>query len=229
MKTVEIPGPPKTIPLSRQFHQVDVKTEIQTRIANFRAHQERFNRERQEYFSATLARGSQPPPALNVTHRVDCFRSTISKPVCSPPERTSWSTPRTTAVTSSPSTSGRGSCAVRSPVMPLRSNRRSTTPRYLRALRPHASIPGSRPVLDSRRIGPLSRVDPGAARHRGMISASELGSLASTLEDILRRITAMADDLVGGPDDSMASSLIDVERLLRSGARRLDRIRRDLD
>ena len=84
-------------------------------------------------------------------------------------------------------------------------------------------------MLDSRRIGPLSRVDPGAARHRGMISASELGSLASTLEDILRRITAMADDLVGGPDDSMASSLIDVERLLRSGARRLDRIRRDLD
>jgi len=68
MKTVEIPGPPKTIPLSRQFHQVDVKTEIQTRIANFRAHQERFNRERQEYFSATLARlrasiEQLPPPS----------------------------------------------------------------------------------------------------------------------------------------------------------------------
>jgi hypothetical protein len=68
MKTVEIPGPPKNIPLSRQFHQVDVKTEIQARIATFRAHQERFNRERHEYFSATLARlrasiEQLPPPA----------------------------------------------------------------------------------------------------------------------------------------------------------------------
>jgi len=34
----------------------DVRTEIQTRLANFRAHQERFHREREEYFSATLAR-----------------------------------------------------------------------------------------------------------------------------------------------------------------------------
>jgi len=34
----------------------DVRTEIQTRLANFRAHQERFHREREQYFSATLAR-----------------------------------------------------------------------------------------------------------------------------------------------------------------------------
>ena len=67
MKIVEIPGPPKNIPLSRQFDQVDVKTEIAARIAGFRAHQERFNRERHEYFSATLARlrasiEQLPPP-----------------------------------------------------------------------------------------------------------------------------------------------------------------------
>ena len=67
MKVVEIPGPPRTIPLSRQFDQVDVKTEIQARIAGFRAHQERFNRERHEYFNATLARlrasiDQLPPP-----------------------------------------------------------------------------------------------------------------------------------------------------------------------
>jgi hypothetical protein len=30
--------------------------EIRARIAGFRAHQERFNREREEYFSRTLAR-----------------------------------------------------------------------------------------------------------------------------------------------------------------------------
>jgi hypothetical protein len=66
-KIVEVPGPPKNIPYSRQFDQIDVKTEIQARIAGFRAHQERFNRERQEYFSATLARlrasiEQTPPP-----------------------------------------------------------------------------------------------------------------------------------------------------------------------
>jgi hypothetical protein len=67
MKVLEIPGPPKNIPFSRQFDQVDVKTEIAARIAGFRAHQERFNRERHEYFSATLARlrasiEQLPPP-----------------------------------------------------------------------------------------------------------------------------------------------------------------------
>src|SRR3954453_24195176 len=66
-KVVEVPTPSKTIPYSRQFDQIDVKTEIQARIAGFRAHQERFNRERQEYFSATLARlrasiEQLPPP-----------------------------------------------------------------------------------------------------------------------------------------------------------------------
>ncbi|MGJ4925897.1 hypothetical protein ACQR1I_11310 [Bradyrhizobium sp. HKCCYLS2038] len=36
--------------------QRDMQTEIRARVARFRAHQERFNRERQEYFSTTLAR-----------------------------------------------------------------------------------------------------------------------------------------------------------------------------
>ncbi len=43
-------------PLSLPSLQTDIKREIQDRIANFRAHQERFNRERAEYVSATLAR-----------------------------------------------------------------------------------------------------------------------------------------------------------------------------
>jgi len=34
----------------------DVRTEMLARVANFRAHQQRFNRERAEYFSATLTR-----------------------------------------------------------------------------------------------------------------------------------------------------------------------------
>jgi hypothetical protein len=44
-----------------------VKDEIQARIASFRAHQDRFNRERAEYFNATLAKlraklQEAPPP-----------------------------------------------------------------------------------------------------------------------------------------------------------------------
>jgi hypothetical protein len=36
--------------------QRDMQTEIRARVATFRANQERFNRERQEYFSSTLAK-----------------------------------------------------------------------------------------------------------------------------------------------------------------------------
>jgi hypothetical protein len=47
----------------------DMANEIRGRIASFRAHQERFNREREAYFSATLAKlratidESDPPPS----------------------------------------------------------------------------------------------------------------------------------------------------------------------
>ena len=34
----------------------DIRSEMQARVANFRAHQERFNREREEYCSATLTK-----------------------------------------------------------------------------------------------------------------------------------------------------------------------------
>ena len=48
--------PPRVVQPVPLGIQNEVKTEIQARIANFRAHQDRFNRERAEYFSATLAR-----------------------------------------------------------------------------------------------------------------------------------------------------------------------------
>jgi hypothetical protein len=47
----------------------DIRTEILTRVANFRAHQQRFRREREEYCRATMAKvrisirdDSEPPP-----------------------------------------------------------------------------------------------------------------------------------------------------------------------
>lgn len=61
-----------------------------------------------------------------------------------------------------------------------------------------------------------------------MSLSAELGSLSSSLDDITRRIATMADELVGGPDDAVGAALVEVERSLRSGARRLDRLRRDL-
>ena len=48
--------PPPGALKRRPIVQSEMKEEIRARIASFRAHQERFNREREEYFSATLAR-----------------------------------------------------------------------------------------------------------------------------------------------------------------------------
>ena len=43
-------------PLARLDLREDFQSEIKTRVANFRAHQERFNREREAYCSATMAK-----------------------------------------------------------------------------------------------------------------------------------------------------------------------------
>ena len=49
-------APPKAIQAARPIVPGELQSEIRSRIASFRAHQERFNRERAEYFNATLAR-----------------------------------------------------------------------------------------------------------------------------------------------------------------------------
>jgi hypothetical protein len=51
--------PPSTPPVptpERPFTPGEMAAEIRARVASFRAHQERFNREREEYFATTLAR-----------------------------------------------------------------------------------------------------------------------------------------------------------------------------
>jgi hypothetical protein len=50
------PAPETPDPAPRPLVPSDFQRELNSRIASFRAHQERFNREREEYFSATLAR-----------------------------------------------------------------------------------------------------------------------------------------------------------------------------
>jgi hypothetical protein len=48
------PSRPTTLP--RLDLREDLQSEIRARVANFRAHQERFNREREAYCSATMAK-----------------------------------------------------------------------------------------------------------------------------------------------------------------------------
>ena len=59
--------PPVTVPQPRQVVLTDIQKEIRDRVASFRAHQQRFNKEREEYFSATIAKlkasmKDLPPP-----------------------------------------------------------------------------------------------------------------------------------------------------------------------
>jgi hypothetical protein len=60
---VKAAEPSHDIPLPSPIIQSGVKEEIQARIASFRAHQDRFNRERAEYFNATLAKLRAAPEA----------------------------------------------------------------------------------------------------------------------------------------------------------------------
>lgn len=61
--------PPQPLPVPPPRRAGDFRSEMQARIANFRKHQERFEREREEYCAATLSklraaiRDGAPPPA----------------------------------------------------------------------------------------------------------------------------------------------------------------------
>jgi len=60
-------APPVTVAQPRQVVLTDIQKEIRDRVASFRAHQQRFNKEREEYFSATIAKlkasmKDLPPP-----------------------------------------------------------------------------------------------------------------------------------------------------------------------
>jgi hypothetical protein len=63
---------PSPVPVARPDLREDFQSEIKARIASFRAHQERFNREREAYCTATMAKvhaalkqGELSPPRLD--------------------------------------------------------------------------------------------------------------------------------------------------------------------
>ncbi|HYF46634.1 MAG TPA: hypothetical protein VD926_10530 [Acidimicrobiales bacterium] len=58
---------------------------------------------------------------------------------------------------------------------------------------------------------------------------AQLASTASSLDEIIARITAVADELSDGQDDDAAADLYEVERSLRTGARRLAGVVRRLE
>jgi hypothetical protein len=57
---------------------------------------------------------------------------------------------------------------------------------------------------------------------------AELSALATTLDDLTRRITAVADRFAGTPRADVADGLYEVERSLLTASRKLDRVERSL-
>lgn len=57
-----------------------------------------------------------------------------------------------------------------------------------------------------------------------MTTRAELSSLASTLEELTRRVTALAEQAQAKDDDVLAAELFGVERALTGALRRLGRL-----
>lgn len=58
-------------------------------------------------------------------------------------------------------------------------------------------------------------------------SGSSLSSVASSLDELVRRVRTTADEL--GPEDEVGAELIEVERQLQAAVRRLGKLTRRLD
>lgn len=62
-------------------------------------------------------------------------------------------------------------------------------------------------------------------RGPGGSDAAVLSSIATALEELTARVTAVADEHAKSPDESVAVDLYDVERALRAANRRLAKVR----
>lgn len=59
--------------------------------------------------------------------------------------------------------------------------------------------------------------------HREMTTRAELGSLATTLEELTRRVSSLAEGAGAGEED-LATELFGIERSLTGALRRLSRV-----
>jgi hypothetical protein len=57
-----------------------------------------------------------------------------------------------------------------------------------------------------------------------MTAIAELSSVATALDDLLRRVTGIADDIAHSQQETLSSELYEVERTLSTAHRRLVRI-----
>jgi hypothetical protein len=57
-----------------------------------------------------------------------------------------------------------------------------------------------------------------------MANTAELSSLATALQELTQRVTAMADAAIQAKDESTASDLYEAERALRAATRRLTKL-----
>ena len=62
-----------------------------------------------------------------------------------------------------------------------------------------------------------------------MSLSAELGSIATTIEQLIDRIEQMSASVDGTAREDLSLGLADVERNLRAGARRLERLLRDIE
>jgi len=60
-----------------------------------------------------------------------------------------------------------------------------------------------------------------------MAVRAELSTLASTLDDVTRRVSALAEEAQGAGDETLAAELFGVERGLAGALRRLSRLSTD--
>ena len=57
-----------------------------------------------------------------------------------------------------------------------------------------------------------------------MPNRPELSSLASTLEEVLQRVSALTDEATAGGDEDAVSELVALERALQGALRRMRRL-----
>ncbi len=62
----------------------------------------------------------------------------------------------------------------------------------------------------------------------GVSVRPELSSMSTALDDLARRVGAMADDLAGEQREQLTAALFEVERSLRNAQRRLSKLVDDL-
>lgn len=61
-----------------------------------------------------------------------------------------------------------------------------------------------------------------------MSSSADLASVASSLEQLMQRVSLSVDAFTGTADEDVSIGLMEVERNLRTANRRLERIVKDL-